>query len=111
VVLTKTKEMSIFPRRGTEGSAGFDLFNVTDTTIKPNDNAVIETGMRVQFPMGTNGRIAPRSGLAVKELIGVGGTTACTPKYITSRVDSLIHHHKFSAGVIDPDFEGTIKVV
>jgi dUTPase len=60
--------------RGTERSAGFDLFSVTNTTIEPSGVALIETGIQVQLPVGTYGRIAPRSGLARKEMIGVGGT-------------------------------------
>jgi dUTP pyrophosphatase len=84
VILTKLGEISMFPRRGAMRSAGFDLFSITNTIVEPGSNAVIETGIKVKLPNGTYGRIAPRSGLAVKESIGVGG------------------------GVIEPDFEGTI---
>jgi hypothetical protein len=73
VVFTKIGDISMFPRRGTAGSAGFDLFSVTNTVVEPNGVALIETGIRVKLPDGTYGRIAPRSGLAIKELIGVGG--------------------------------------
>jgi dUTP pyrophosphatase len=72
-VFTRVGDISMFPRRGTENSAGFDLFSVTSTIIEPNGVSLIETGIRVKFPEGTYGRVAPRSGLAIKEMIGVGG--------------------------------------
>jgi dUTP pyrophosphatase len=48
---------------------------------------VVSTGITVNLPPGTYGRIAPRSGLAVKH-----------------GLDTL-------AGVIDPDYTGEVKVV
>lgn len=45
------------------------------------------TGVAVVLPVGTYGRVAPRSGLAVKHGINVG------------------------AGVVDPDYTGEVKVL
>lgn len=48
---------------------------------------IIDTGIQIQLPLGTYGRIASRSGIVVK------------------------HHIEVKAGVIDPDHTGTLKVV
>jgi dUTP pyrophosphatase len=54
---------------------------------QPGHRVVVSTGISVKFPEGTYGRVAPRTGLAVKH-----------------GVDVL-------AGVIDPDYTGELKVV
>lgn len=76
------------PTRGSDGSVGYDLYSVVDTIVpRQAGNALIGTGLAVRIPDGCYGRVAPRSGLAVKHCIQVG------------------------AGVIDPDYTGEIKVV
>ena len=77
----------ILPRRATPGSAGFDLFCSDAVTLGPGDLVCVPTGIAVQVPPGTYGRIAPRSGVTVK------------------------HHVHVGAGVIDRDYTGEIKVV
>lgn len=75
------------PVRATPGAAGYDLFSTDNYVVLPGRRVVVSTGISVQLPPGTYGRIAPRSGLAVKH-----------------GLDTL-------AGVIDPDYQGEIKVV
>lgn len=75
------------PKRGSDLAAGYDLYAVESSVIHPGRRGVIPTGIAIQVPPGTYGRIAPRSGLAVKSGIQVG------------------------AGVIDRDYTGEIKVV
>ena len=74
------------PTRGTAGSAGFDLYCVEDALVIPGAHVVVPTGIAVQMPFGFYGRVAPRSGLAIRYGINV------------------------HAGVIDPDYTGEIKV-
>jgi dUTP pyrophosphatase len=75
------------PKMGSAGSAGYDLYSVVNMEIPPMSRAVVKTGIHITVPIGTYGRIAPRSGLAVKDWIDVG------------------------AGVIDRDYTGEIMVV
>lgn len=82
---------ALLPKRGTPGSAGFDLYSVDNFVIQPgagnyDNSVVIPTGIAIQMPHGFYGRIAPRSGLAVKYSLNV------------------------HAGVIDPDYTGEIAV-
>ncbi len=85
--VTKLVPQAILPVRATPGSAGYDLFSTDGYVILPGRRVVVSTGISVQLPPGTYGRIAPRSGLAVKH-----------------GLDTL-------AGVIDPDYTGEVKVV
>ena len=75
------------PRRASAGAAGYDLTSTESVTIYPGTRGTVSTGLAVKLPPGVYGRIAPRSGLAVKNGIQVG------------------------AGVIDADYRGEIKVL
>jgi dUTP pyrophosphatase len=75
------------PARGSEYAAGLDLCSVEQLFIWPGERKVIATGICIEIPTGFYGRIAPRSGLAVK------------------------HGIMTMAGVIDSDYRGEIKVV
>jgi deoxyuridine 5'-triphosphate nucleotidohydrolase len=79
---------AIIPTRGTENSAGFDLYALNDMLITGGcGNVLVPTGIAVQLPEGTYGRIAMRSGMATKQ------------------------HLSVSAGVIDIDYTGGVGVV
>lgn len=79
---------AIVPTRGSDRSVGYDLYSSEDAMVPCQaGRALVGTGITVVLPEGVYGRVAPRSGLAVKHCINVG------------------------AGVIDPDYTGEIKVV
>ena len=83
----KLCENAQLPVRGSQGAVGYDLMSTEGYVILPGKRAVVATGISVQLPPGVYGRVAPRSGLAVKNGLQVG------------------------AGVVDPDYTGEIKVV
>jgi dUTP pyrophosphatase len=85
--VTKLVPTAILPSRATPGSSGYDLYSTDSYVVLPGRRVVVSTGISLHFPPGTYGRIAPRSGLAVKH-----------------GLDTL-------AGVIDPDYTGEVKVV
>ena len=82
----RLKDSSKLPSRGSEFSAGYDLYASESVVVKSKNRALVPTGIAISVPLGTYGRIAPRSGLAVKHGINVG------------------------AGVIDLDFRGELMI-
>lgn len=54
-----------------ETNAGYDLYACESTTIRPFERKIIPIGLKIEIPEGYYGRIAPRSGLAVKKGIDV----------------------------------------
>lgn len=86
ILFEKLDANATVPTRGTPSSAGFDLYALADVTIGEG-NTLVRTGIAVALPSGTYGRIAMRSGLAVR------------------------HHLNVSAGVIDIDYRGEVGVV
>ena len=49
-----------------EGDACMDMYSVEDTTIEPNSTEVISTGIALEIPIGFEGIVRGRSGLASK---------------------------------------------
>ena len=72
------------PTRGSLHAAGLDLHSVETLTIPARGRASVRTGLSVAIPQGFYGRVAPRSGLAVRRGLDV------------------------LAGVIDSDYRGEI---
>ena len=78
---------AILPVRGSTGAAGYDLVAAQSAVVPERGKLLVKTGLSSSMPTGCYGRIAPRSGLALKKFIDVG------------------------AGVIDEDYRGEIGVV
>ena len=83
----KISDKAHAPTKGSPLAAGYDLYSAADLTVEPRGNALVPTDLKVAVPRGTYGRVAPRSGLAVKNFIDVG------------------------AGVVDQDYRGPLGVV
>lgn len=80
----KLHPAAVLPLRGSAFAAGLDLFAVEGVTLAPGARVGVKIGLAVAIPVGYYGRVAPRSGLAMKQ-----------------GVDVL-------AGVIDADYRGEI---
>ncbi len=88
---------SNLPTKSTPGSAGFDLYAAEETVVPGSrvtaeggveiGRAVVPTGLQLAIPPGLYGRVAPRSGLAVRHGLDVG------------------------AGVVDSDYREELKVL
>jgi dUTP pyrophosphatase len=49
-----------------------DLFSCENTTVPAHGKILVGTGLKMAIPSGYYARVAPRSGLAVKNFIDVG---------------------------------------
>ena len=87
LLVSLTHPEAIIPKQATTKAAGYDLYSVDTAIIPPNCINRFHTGVHLQFPRNTYGRIASRSGLAAKHGITTEG------------------------GVIDPDYTGEIIVI
>lgn len=79
------------PAYATDGAAGLDLrAALTEPfTLKPGERGVVPTGLKMAIPMGFEGCVRPRSGLAMKH----GLTLTNSP------------------GTVDSDYRGEVKVL
>ena len=77
------------PRCAHSGDAGLDLFAAECLVIEPREARLVRTGVAVELPVGTEGQVRPRSGLA----------RDCTVTVLNS------------PGTIDEGYRGEIGVV
>ena len=75
------------PIRSTTLAVGYDLYSAEELQIAPLSRSLVSTAIAILVPPGTYGRIAPCSGLSVKNSIDIG------------------------AGVIDADYHGPVKIL
>lgn len=68
----KLSDKATLPTRGSEEAAGLDLYASAAITVPPHGKALVPTDISIDVPAGHYGRVAPRSGLAVKNHINVG---------------------------------------
>lgn len=87
LLIKRLTEKAKIPTKGSACAAGYDLYAAENATVPAKSRQLIGTGLAMTVPEGHYGRIAPRSGLAVKHGIDVG------------------------AGVIDKGFTGEVKVL
>ena len=86
IKIKRLHEAAQLPQRGSALAAGADLCCLEAFTLEPGERKLVATGLAAEIPPGFYGRVAPRSGLAVKHGIDV------------------------LAGVIDADYRGELKV-
>jgi dUTP pyrophosphatase len=77
------------PRYETAGSAGLDLRADEPVALAPGERRLVPTGLAVELPLGFEGQVRPRSGLALR--LGVGMVNA--------------------PGTIDSDYRGEVGVI
>lgn len=67
IKVKKLQEGARLPYRASAHDAGADLFCLDAFTLAPGERKLIPTGLAIEIPPGYYGRVAPRSGLAVKQ--------------------------------------------
>jgi dUTP pyrophosphatase len=79
------------PQYMTPGASGMDLFAYLekDVTLEPGERKMVPTGIAVAIPVGFEGQVRPRSGLAIQKGIGIVN----------------------GPGTVDSDYRGEINVL
>jgi dUTP pyrophosphatase len=86
VKIKKLSDNAIIPTWN-HSSAGCDLASTEHYILKPGERKLFKTGLAIAISVGLYGRVAPRSGLALKHGIDV------------------------LAGVLDEDYRGPVNVI
>jgi dUTP pyrophosphatase len=86
IKVKRLRDGALLPARATDWSAGADLHCAEYFAILPRERVLVPTGLAIEIPYGYYGRVAPRSGHAVRHGIDI------------------------LAGIIDSDYRGELKV-
>lgn len=84
--IKKLNKNAIIPTKNME-AAGLDLYALEDVIVKPNEKALVKTGISVELPKDTFAQVVGRSGISLK-----------TPLNVIT-------------GTIDNDYRGDIGVI
>ena len=62
---------AMIPQPAHPGDAGMDLVSIEAVEIAPGGRRLVHTGLAVEIPVGFEGQVRPRSGLALKHGVTV----------------------------------------
>ena len=104
VKIIKLKENAVIPTKGSEKSAGYDLYACIEESmfIKPHETVMVGTGLSMELPDGTFGAIFARSGIATKRgLSPANKVGVCDSDYRGEYIVAL-HNHTDKTQWVDP---------
>jgi len=89
--ITKRNSLALIPAYATRHAAGMDLCAAVEkpVSLKPREIKLVPTGLALEIPVGYEGQVRPRSGLALKHGI------------------SIVN----APGTIDADYRGEVGVI
>ena len=85
----------IVPKYETEGSAGMDLRAYLDEPmiLKPMERKLVPTGLFIELPMGYEGQVRARSGLAIKKGIGLVNSIGTIDSDYRGEIGAILFNH------------------
>ena len=89
VKVKRLEKQAQLPIQARMGDAAFDLFSAVEYAIEPGESYGVKTGIALEIPVGYEGQVRPRSGLALNS--GITVTNA--------------------PGTIDSGYRGEVRVV
>ncbi len=89
VNVKKLRPDAQIPKTAKSGDVAFDIFSAIDYDLEAGTRFAVPTGVAMEIPLGYEGQVRPRSGLAIRD----GITTLNTP------------------GTIDSGYRGEVKVI
>ena len=95
VKIKKLKENAITPTKGSEDSAGADLYALLDKdiTLAPSETFMVPTGLALELPKGTVGLIYARSGIATKRGLAPANKVGVIDNDYRGEVMVALHNH------------------
>lgn len=97
-------DLAKIPTRGSEESAGLDLYAATDTPIDiaPGGTVKIDTGIAMAIPHGYFGMLVPRSGIATKRGLRPANTPGTIDADYRGPIIVALHNDSTELQTIDP---------
>lgn len=95
-MILKVRRLSsdaVLPSYAHPGDAGLDLFAAEEVAIKPGESRLVRTGIAVELPVGTEGQVRPRSGLALKHAVTVLNAPGTVDEGYRGEVGVILINH------------------
>ena len=78
------------PKAAKVGDVAFDLYSVVDYELQPGERYAVPTGIAMEIPIGYEGQVRPRSGLALRDGISVLNTPGTIDSGYRGEVKTII---------------------
>ena len=92
-------EEAVLPERPTENAAGVNLFAMNQVVVPAESYTLVRTGLKVQLPKGTCGRITAVASLAVR---GVEAGSAVIERDFGGEVRILVRNYGHADYIVKP---------
>ena len=94
-ILVKVKRLvpdGKVPLQAKDGDAAFDVYSVVEHELLPGDSYAIPTGIAIEIPVGYEGQVRPRSGLALKHGITITNSPGTIDSGYRGEVKIIVHN-------------------
>lgn len=91
--IKKLNQDAIIPNYAHITDSGMDLYSIEDKIIRPNETALIKTGLKIELPPNTEAQIRPKSGIALKNSVTVLNTPGTIDEGYTGEIQVILINH------------------
>lgn len=105
IKVKKLNDKATIPTKGSEYSAGMDLYACIDQpiVIQPHETVKIGTGLAFELPHGYFGAICARSGLATKQGLAPANKLGVCDEDYTGEYIVPLHNHSYDPQTVIPN--------
>jgi dUTP pyrophosphatase len=89
------------PLQANPGDAGMDLYSIETVEIPSGEARLIQTGLQIELPKGTEAQIRPRSGLALKHSVTVLNSPGTIDEGYRGDIGVIIINHGKETFVVE----------
>lgn len=102
--IKKLSETAVIPSKGTEFSAGYDLYAClgASVSIKPGETVMIGTGLALEIPPGYVGLIYARSGIATEKGLAPANKVGVCDSDYRGEYRIPLHNHGLHPALVLP---------
>jgi dUTP diphosphatase len=84
---------AVLPTYAKPGDSGLDLHSAVDLTLPPGESRLVQTGIAIELPPGTEAQVRPRSGLARQHAVTVLNAPGTIDEGYRGEVGVLLINH------------------
>jgi dUTP pyrophosphatase len=92
---------ALLPLQANPGDAGMDLYSIATVEIPSGEARLIQTGLQIELPKGTEAQIRPRSGLALKHSVTVLNSPGTIDEGYRGEIGVIIINHGKETFVVE----------
>jgi len=102
IKIKRLRENAIIPSYASIGDAGMDFYSCENYLIQPTERRLVSTGLALEFPLGYELQLRPRSGLALKRGISLVNSPATIDAGYRGEIGIILINHGQEDFLVSP---------